>query len=195
MIYDIEGMRCSINNLIYMSEKYESDHLLDSSLINLETLMSLSSSFVYALVNDSRKMVQVYGSVNMLVHLGHLLEEIRASGEYSTMLEDIQNLKIVLLETNVPSKDIKLTISNWISKYKDSGWILYKDISPMRLVLETRLEYRAGRLHYFLYAVGQGKYRLLLGVFEKKKDLKSFCHANYPGDRISHVVVHESAST
>lgn len=191
----MEDMRCSINNLIYMTQNLKLDHLLDSSLYNLETLMSLSSSSVYALVNKDRKKVQVYGSGNVLVHLGHLLEEIRASGEYSTMLEDIQDLQLVILETNVPIKDIKLTISNWISKYREDGFVLYKDISPMRLVLETRLEYRAGRLHYFLYAIGKGKYRKLLGVFEKKKSLKEFCHANYPGDRISKVIVHESAST
>jgi hypothetical protein len=178
-----------------MMMKQKLDQVLDSSCIDLETMILLSGSSVYALVNDSRKKVQVYGSGNVLVHLGHLLEEIRASGEYSTMLEDIQNLQIVLLETNVPMKDIKLTISNWISKYKEDGFVLYKDISPMRLVLETRLEYRAGRLHYFLYAIGQGSYRRLLGVFEKKKSLKEFVHANYKEGRITSVVVHESAST
>lgn len=176
-----------------MTTKHKLDHLLDSSLYNLETLMSLTGSSVYALVHRSKKMVQVYGSSTTLSHLGHLLEEIKASGEYSTMLADIQNLSLVILETNIPSKDIKLTISNWISKYKDNGFVLYKDISPMRLVLETRLEYRAGRLHYFLYAVGQGTYRKLLGIFERKKELKEFMNANYKGDRISSLVVHESA--
>jgi hypothetical protein len=140
-------------------------------------------------------MVQVFGSTNTVKHLGGILEEIKTSGEYRNLLEDILEIDFVILETNVLKKDLRICIALWISKYKDYGYTLYKDISDTKLTLETRLEFFVGRPRYCLYAVGVGSYEKLLGIFKWKRDLKKFLNANYEGDRISTLVVHSSAST
>jgi len=174
-----------------MTMKHEADHLLDLSKLPLETLVTLSGSFVYALENDSGKLVQVFGSANALKHLGGILDEIKTSGEYKTMKEDLPHLVLRILETN--PKDMKISISLWIKRYKSIGYTMYKDCSPIVLSLETRVETVDGKLCYCLYIAGRKSYRKLIGVFKKKRDLDAFKNANYKGDRISTVVVHSSA--
>lgn len=166
------------------------DTLLDVSELDLEIVARLASNCVYSLVNHSKKAVQVFGSTNGLAHLARILVEIKTSGEYKEMLEDLSKLEVVILETN-PS-NIKVAIHCWMEKYLQEGYRLYKDTSPIRLTLETRVENIRGKLRYCLYAVGKRSYRKLLGVFDKKRDLLEFSNANYKGDRISTLVVHES---
>lgn len=178
-----------------MIEKQKPGHLLESPCIALETLLKVSGSSVYALVHRSKSMVQVFGSTNTVKHLGGILEEIKTSGEYRNLLEDVSEIDFVILETNVLKEDLRICIANWISKYKKKGYTMYKEISDSRLVLETRIEFYAGKPKYYLYAVGTGSYEKLLGIFKWKKDLKEFMNANYEGDRISTLVVHSSAST
>lgn len=167
------------------------DHLLDINDLDLETLSTLTGSFVYALENASGKLVQVFGSTNTLRHLGGILEEIKTSGEYKTMKEDLHDLVFRVLETN--PKNMKISISLWIKRYKDVGYTMYKDCSPISLSLETRVERVDGRLCYCLYIVGRKSYKKLIGIFKKKKHLEEFKNASYKGDRISTVVVHSSA--
>jgi hypothetical protein len=120
------------------------------------------------------------------------MDEIRASGEYKEMLQDISQLELVVLETCIEEKDLKLRLANWISKYEQKKYVLYKDIAPLRYVLETTVEYKAGRLCYCLYLVNKKRHRVLVGVFEKKKQLTSFVKSAYPSERVSAVVFHES---
>ena len=169
-------------------------HQLMSGLtLDLETLYSMSgTSCVYGLVHKSKKKIQLYATKSLLTHLGRIMDEIRASGEYKEMLQDISQLELVVLETCIEEKDLKLRLANWISKYEQKKYVLYKDIAPLRYVLETTVEYKAGRLCYCLYLVNKKRHRVLVGVFEKKKQLTSFVKSAYPGKRVSAVVFHES---
>ena len=173
-----------------MTMKQQRDHLLDIQNIDLETLVALSGSLVYALVNESGKLVQVFGSTNGLKHLGGILDEIKTSGEYKDMRKDLPNLVLKILETN--PEHMKTAIGLWVDKYESFGYAMYKDRSPMRLSLETRLVFVRGKLRYCLYVVGRKSYEKLVGVFDRKKDLEQFKNASYKGDRISTVVVHSS---
>lgn len=168
------------------------DHLIDIQSLSLETLANLSGNLVYCLENASDRLVQVFGSTNGLKHLGGILEEIKTSGEYKTMKKDLPVLVLRVLETNPES--MKIAVAIWMDKYKTMGYTMYKDCSPIRLSLETRIETFDRKLCYCLYLVGRGSYKKLVGVFGKKKDLVAFRDANYPGDRISEVVVHCSVS-
>jgi hypothetical protein len=171
-------------------------HLLDSPSIPIETLLYLSGSSVYAFRHRSKKLVQVFGSTNVLSHLGRTMDEIKTSVEYKNLLDDLSEIDFVILETSIPKSEMKVSISKWIEKYKDDGYVLYKDISPIKLVLETRIEQRGYAIRYCIYAVSStGSYRKLLGSFKYKRQMKEFLNANYKGDRISSLVVHESAST
>lgn len=175
-----------------MSRKKKLDQLIEGHCVSLETLNGLCISSVFALKHRSKKRIQVYGSSNTILHLGRLLEGIRTSGEYSELRNEIQDIEVVILETNVSSNDLRLKISNWIYEFECKGYMLYKDISPLKYVLETALEYNAGRLCYCLYVKNKGNDRKLVGVFEKKADLKQFVKEKYKERRISAIVYHES---
>lgn len=175
-----------------MSRKQKLDHLLEVSAISLETLSKLSGNSVFALKHRFKKRIQVYGSVSTLLSLGRLILEINASGEYSELLADIQNVDLVILEENVPDGDMRLKVSNWVYEFECLGYILYKDLSPLKYVLETVLEYKNGRLCYCLYVKNQGKDRKLVGVFDKKKQLTEFIKGSYKEKRVSAIVYHPS---
>jgi hypothetical protein len=177
-----------------MSKKQKVDQLVDVFKIDLETLLRLSRPCVYALKHRLEKRIQIFGSMNALVHLGRVLEDVKASGEYTKLRDDLKDVQLVILETDLVQEDLRLSTSNWIYKYECMGYVLYKDIAPLKYILETTLEYKAGRLCYFLYAKSNPKSRILLGIFDKKKHLMSFKREHYPGKRISALIVHESAS-
>lgn len=185
-------MRSHNNNLYCMSKKHKRDHLVEVLGITLEKLVELSGSSVYALVCHSKKRLQVYGSVTTLVHLGRILEEIKLSGEYTELREDLSQIQLEILETNVSKEDMRLRISNWVHEFEGKGYSLYKDIAPLKYVLETILEYKGGTLCYCLYAKNSKKHRKLLGIFSRKKQLNEFVRSNYSNERVSALVVHES---
>lgn len=174
--------------------KHEVDHLIDIPTLDLETLVQLTTSSVYALCNTSDKRIQIYGSSTTLVHLGRILEEVKTSGEYKLLKDDLSKVKLVILETNISSESIRLKIGNWIREYKKRGYSLYKDIAPLKYKLDFNLEYKAGRLRYCLYLVNQGSDRKLVGIFDKKKDMKEFMSVHYRGNIVSEIVVHESVT-
>lgn len=173
-----------------MNEMYDVEGVLDRSCIKLETLFQLSVSSVYCLVRRDTRMVQVYGSVNTMSHLGRTLEEIRTSGEYKNLLEDLSQIDFCILETIADQKDLKIAIGSWIDKFKESGYTLYKDCSPIRLRLETTLEHRDGRLTYCLYVVSTRSYRKLVGVFVREKDMRKFKDEHYKDNKVRKVIVH-----
>lgn len=173
-----------------MGKKQKVDQLKDVHAVDLETLLKFTGSVVFALRNRFKKRVQVYGSSTGLAHLGRLLEEIKISGEYTELRQDLEELEVVILETNV--EDVKLKIVHYTKQYEDLGYALYRDIAPVKYVLETTIEYKASKMYYCLYAVNRKRKRCLLGTFTKKKQLTSFMKEHYPSGRVSALVYDSS---
>ncbi len=160
--------------------------------ISLETMMSkYSQSCIYALVHRSERRLQIFGSINMLVHLGKLLEEIKTSGEYTKLMEDLNEIDIVILETSVSSKDMKLKIGNYVSKYKNDGYVMYKEITTFRYYLETTIESRDRKIVYCLYVRNRNDITLV-GIFNKKNLMEDFIRKSYPNNHIDNIVLHDS---
>ncbi len=175
-----------------MSRKQKLGHLLEGKSLSLETVRKLSQGSVFALQSRYKDRVQVYGSMNTLVHLGRVIQEIETSGEYKILLDEIQDIDIVILETNIDVSNLRLRIGYWVDKYKAKGWTFYKDIAPLRYTLETLLEHKQGRLCYCLYLRNQGNDRKLIGIFDKKSELTKWKKDTYKGERVSAIVYHES---
>lgn len=162
--------------------------------ISLETMTNyIGGSFVYALLHSNMKLVQVVGTSNVLVSLGRLLEEIgKSNGEYTKIQEEIDKTQVVILETT-SKEELQIRLSHWRQYYKDLGYEFFKDVASVRYSLETRYEYRQGKMHCFLYAVNKRKDRKLLGIFGKKRLLEEFIQVAYPDNRIERLVYHESS--
>ncbi len=173
--------------------KHNSHQLMSKLKLDLETLLQMSStSCVYGLVNRSKKRIQIYSTRSLLTHLGRIMSEIAVSGEYKEMLQDMSDIELVILETNIEDNDLKLKLANWVDEYERKRYTFYKDIAPLRYTLETTVEYKSGRLSYCLYLVNRKRHRVLVGVFLKKQQLTSFVKSAYPSKRVSAVVYHES---
>ncbi len=164
------------------------DHLLDKPVMTLETITKLSVSSVYALRNRFKDRIQILGSMNTLVHLGRMIQEIQTSGEYIELKNDLLDIDIVLLETGLEIQDLKVRTSHWIQEYKKSGYTMYKDLNPVRYTLETLLEYKEGRMCYCLYLKNRGSDRKLIGIFDRKSKLTSFVTEHYRDGRVSAIV-------
>lgn len=169
-------------------------HQLMSKLkLDLETMLQMAgTSCVYGLVNKSKKRIQIYATKSLLTHLGRIVSEIAVSGEYNEMIHDMSDIELIILETNIEDNDLRLKLANWVDEYERKRYTFYKDIAPLRYTLETTVEYKAGRLCYCLYLVNRKRHRVLVGVFEKKKQLTSFVKSAYPSKRVSAIVFHES---
>ncbi len=175
-----------------MGRKQKLDQLLNSNYMSLETVRKLSGGSVYALKSRFKDRVQVYGTKNTWTHLGRLIEEIQNSGEYIELKNEIQDIDIVLLETDIEVSNLKVRTTYWIDKYKAMGFTFYKDLNPTRYVLETSIEHKAGRMCYCLYLKNKGNDRKLIGIFDRKKQLTSFVKEHYRDGRVSAIVYHES---
>ena len=173
--------------------KDKAHQLMTKFKLDLETLLSMSNTAcVYAFLNKSKKRIQVYATKSLLTHLGRTVSEIAMSGEYVELFRDMADIELVILETGIQENEMKLKLSNWIDEYERKRYKLYKDIAPLRYVLETSVEYKAGRLCYCLYLRNRRRDRILVGVFDKKKQLTSFVKSAYPSKRVSAIVYHES---
>lgn len=173
--------------------KDEAHQLMSKLKLDLETLLAMSGTVcVYAFVNKSKKRIQVYTTKSLLTHLGRTVSEIAMSGEYVELRQDMSDVEVIILETGIQENEMKLKLANWIDKYERNRYKLYKDIAPLRYVLETTVEYKAGRLCYCLYLRNRRRDRVLVGVFDKKKQLTSFVKSAYPSKRVSAIVYHES---
>lgn len=173
--------------------KQELHQLMSKLKLDLETLVDMSgTSCVYGLVNRSKKRIQIYATKSLLTHLARIMSEITTSGEYYEMIQDMSDIELVILETDIEDNSLRLKHANWIDEYERKRYTFYKDIAPLKYTLETTVEYKSGRLSYCLYLVNKKRSKILVGVFQKKQQLTSFVKSAYPSKRVSAVIYHES---
>ena len=161
--------------------------------LNLETLFNLKGNFVYAFLNSENKRIQIFSCKQFLQHLSKAISEINTSGEYSELKNDLNKIKICILETNF-NDSLRLRQSHWIDVYRNKGYKLYKDITPVKYSIETAVEMIGGKLRYILYLKNLRHDRIKVGIFSKKKELKSFIETHYKHG-VTAVVYHESIKT
>jgi hypothetical protein len=175
-----------------MKQKTKSDR---GSIIStnslLQDLVALPRACVYALVDEVGQRIQVFSTLCMTKHLGTMLDEISVSGEYKSLWQDIQKLKLIVLETIDP-KNRKVRHGYWVSYYRSLGWSFYKDNAPVTYSLETKVGFRFGTLSYFVWLRNKRKDKILVGIFTRKKEMKTWIDTYYPDGIVRDVVRHES---
>lgn len=177
-----------------MSVKQVCNSILHVEDINLETGLKYVSNSVYMLSNDDSKTIFISYTTNLCQSLGRLLGDIKSnSGEHKTLKDDIENVKLYILETNLETGQLKLRTAYWSNLYADRGYKFYKQMNLVNYTLETTIGYKEGKVHYFCYLVNKRKDKILIGMFSKKKEMSSFLRTNYPNfNRIGKVVLHDS---
>ena len=168
--------------------------LLDSKYFTLETLLNIETNVVYCFLNVDSKRVQVYGTKCIIQHLGRILDEIKTSGEYSVLRDDMKNTEIVILESNILETDLKLKVAYWVDWYQSRGYRLFKELSPIRYKLDRVVEFEGRKLMYYLYARNK-RDSVLLGRFRKRREMEDFISDSYPDGKVFKFLYHSSISS
>lgn len=175
-----------------MDTKQNSNEVIEVVDMSLETLLSLPGNCVYVFENENKKHIQIYSSKNMVSHLLETCKEIQLSGEYSQLRNEMKEVKIKILETNLEPNQLRIRQSYWIDLYRDKGYKLYKEISPIKYTIDVEFGYQYGRIHFFVYLKNTRKDTKLIGVFPNKTSMEKWMRKHYPGKKVSNIVIHES---
>jgi hypothetical protein len=169
------GVKQSVNDVMHVVE------------LDLVQLVRYTSPCVYMLSNSQSRTCLIGHSTNLVVTLGRILEAIRqGSGEYKSLSTDLENVVLTVLETGMSKDELKLKHSNWCYRYyEELGYMSYKDINPLQYQLVEELLPYQGKLLFFVSLVNTRQDRMLVAVFERKKDMKAWISLNYPTPRIS----------
>lgn len=165
------------------------DVIIEDTKNVLETLLDLNRATVYCLINEVDKKIQIYYSSNTLKHLSRLLDEIMVSGQWIALKNDIKKCKLVIIETT----DNKLRLGYWIDYYRNQGYSFYKDISPILYSFNIKIEYFPKKLVYVL-SLKNSTNEIVIGKFNKKKEMEEFKRLHYPDKVITKIVYHKSVS-
>ncbi len=156
-------------------------------------LCSLPREAVYCLVNDSSKRIQIYSTSNLVAHLSRLTQEV---GNYNNkeLLKDLENLEFRILETEFPHEDSRsLKFKQLVEKYKKLGYEFYNDLNVASYRLKESFQYRDYKPYYVVGS--KGTKSILIGVFSKYREARSFQAQYYPEGTIPKIVVAENEET
>jgi hypothetical protein len=178
-----------------MNQIQKSNDVLSVGILELGKLMDLPEHCIYAFRNPKTKLIQIFGTACMLGHIMRILPEIKISGEWKALKDDLENIELCILETNVDPIDRRLRQAFWINKYRyELCYELYKDVAPIRFRTDIQMEYQYGKLCYFVYLMNTRKDRRLIGIFSTKKEMMVFLDTHYPRGVVSKIIFHESTS-
>lgn len=157
--------------------------------IDLETILKLNSSGLFALINDSDKKAYVGYGQNLLSsiarHTKHMLTKEHAIPELCNP-EVISKLNLVVLETfeKISDRDLKLAHNRWCVHYMNLGYSLYNKITALAYTLDIEIHnYRA---HVILRT--RSNKPLTVAIFDKMKDAQDFVAKHYNDELITKVV-------
>lgn len=177
-----------------MTKKKVVEEVLHLVPINLETSIQYATHCIYIISNDRSKTCLIGSSSNLYTTIGRLLEDLKLSnGQYKSLKDDLENVTISILETNLEKGLLKLRQAHWIRTYRDKRYKFYKDISPLKYTLSIDLGFINHKLYYFVSLTNQSNDSRLIGRFSTKKEMNDWIGVSYPDlERISSIVIHES---
>lgn len=175
-----------------MNEENECNELMYYDDISINGLLALPDVCVYALINEVDRRCQVFSTTSLNSHLGSLMKDIKVSGEWSVMKDDISKLRLCILETLTDKRELKIRQSYWIESFNKKEYKNYKDLSPVSYKVDIELAYRHGKLCYFVYLKNTRKDRILVGLFRLKASMDEFLNQSYPNGVIQKIIRHSS---
>lgn len=177
------------NNLYCMDEDNKCLELINKSNSTLETLLTVPKACIYAFVNTKDKRIQLFSTANFSQHVSRMVDEIRTSVEYKSLYEDKQKVLLKVLETGLKEDMLRHRLGEYTKQYQVKGYTLYKDMSISLYKLHKTIVYDNRKALYKLELVSPNRSkRILLGLFNKHKDLETFMDTNYPNGIIREVI-------
>lgn len=166
-------------------------------LKSLETILKVMSSCpkecLYAVINECDKRIQVFSTSNFISHISRLAQELGHLNN-KPLLEDLQNIKVVILETEFRDKKHRYSLyRREIQKYKDGGWTFYSDRNVALYRLNQGYKYKGHKLYYVVELVARNGDRTVVGAFTKAKEAKRFISEHYSNDIITEIVIDPSS--
>jgi hypothetical protein len=162
----------------------------------LQDLCSLPKEAVYCLINEKDKRVQVFQTSNLVSHIGKLVLEIGSLNNKNLRL-DLNNIKLLIVETKFENKESRNNVfKKTVEKYKKLGYEFYNELSVAQYKLKESFQYRNHKAYYVIELVGaKGSKPIVVGVFTKWREARTFQDKEYPNGCIEKVVFADNEDT
>lgn len=161
--------------------------LNDTIRYGINDLYKLTEPCIYAIRNDGSKLVYVGYSKNLLASLGRILGDVES---YGSLKNDIPTAYVQVLCTDASVLDsVKLTrlnVSLYAQQYKDAGYSFYKPTNLVKYKVDVKIYANQCQAFYVVDLVNSRNEKILVGVFTKAEEYKSFVSKYYPDDTVTH---------
>jgi hypothetical protein len=161
-------------------------------LEDLQGLLQYSSNGLFALINDSDKKVDIRYGINLLRSITSLVEQIKSNSVVPLDIKnDINKIRLKILEVNVDPRSLKLRHKFYQDQYKTSGYSLYRNLPAnkyeVQVVLDKVLELDMWNFYLVLKLVSKSS-TVVVGIFESYEELQDFVQTNYKDNNVLEVV-------
>ncbi len=162
----------------------------------LFTLANSPKECVYSLVNEKDRKVQVFSTSNFISSVCRLVQDL---GNYNNeeLLKDLNNIKVCILETEFNSKESRNnSYKRIVARYKTQGYEFYNELVVVQYRLKESFQYKGGKPYYVYELVShKGSKAIVVGVFSKYREARSWSEGHYPNGTIPKVVIAENIET
>jgi hypothetical protein len=166
-------------------------------MFNLNTLLDLPRSCVYAIVDEKHQRVLIQYSTSLMGSLARLIEKIKLGDPPCRKLMGISDLKFVVLEEIECRNRLMVRTGFYMREYKSLGYELLVEKLPIEYVLKCvpkpiNSDNAIWVLQAFL--VSKRNSKILVGEFKSQASYDEFKALNYSIEPINDIVYHESVS-
>ncbi len=182
-------MQSKINNLGF------------KSYINIEIKnhFRFPRQVIYIVYSENSKKYWLNYATNLYLSLNSLVD-LMETPKLSAMVSDLDDLKLSVVEKNVPNATAKIKlIYKYRKKMEAMGYSLYCPIKHCQYQLKETIEIDKtnGRPFVVLYLKDRHKnYEpILLGVFDSKEECSNFRNRHYRNNIIKEIVVSDNELT
>lgn len=147
-----------------------------------QELNSLPKQCVYGLFNEIDKRVYIGFTINILVTLPRLLNNINYSN--SLLKADLSKLEFRIIETIKENKSLRLRYQYWCRNYSNNGYMLYREYKAIQYrtrieVIRNPLDERTDLYMCAVKLVSRGYKELTVGLFSNAAEAEAFVSEHY----------------
>jgi len=144
----------------------------------LPNLTQLSKAGIWAIVNESDKVLYITQSNNVLSSMSRNIDQLNNKSHHCrSLLRHKSKLSFVVLEYVTIETDRKLRLNYWIEKYRNKGYTLYRKHNGEALYVPKILVTEDFKIHVTL--VNRRNDKLVVGVFDKMSEAEHFTTTHY----------------
>lgn len=161
--------------------------------MNLQQLQELSVSGVWGFVNHTDRCIFITHSNNILTSVSRNISQIEdKTHTCRRLLQDKSKLELVILDTNLSSKDRRIRVGDWMTYYRFNGYSLYRDSTVVSYKIRVVIT-KEYLIHVLL--VNKRNDKIVIGVFNKMELANNFIQSTYPNNKVHKVIYSENSLT